>query len=168
MTSNPTGSDADDAELADIPMQMIEAWNRGDADGFATPFSETADFVAFEGTHLRGRAGIAAFHRELFATAVRGTRLEGGVRFIRRLAPEWAIVHAWARYTQLPGIDEPTPGRDSMQLFVATKQDGHWRAVAAQNSRQLTLDQQAALDELALAGTLSRESGARRCGTARR
>ena len=145
-------TERDEAELGSIPLEMIEAWNRGDSDAFAAPFTDTADFVAFEGTHLRGRAEIAAFHRELFATAVTGTHLEGGVRFVRLLIPDIGVIHAWARYTNLPGIDEPTPGRDSMQLFVAVKRDGAWRAQAMQNARQLTLEQQQVLDELDVRG----------------
>jgi uncharacterized protein (TIGR02246 family) len=142
---------SDEAEIADVPMRMIAAWNRGDADAFAAPFSETADFIAFEGTHLRGREEIAEFHRHLFATVVKGTRLEGGARFVRLLAPDRAIVHAWAHYLNVPGSQQPVPGRASMQLFVLSKQDGRWIADAVQNSRQLTLDEQEALDELAVA-----------------
>jgi uncharacterized protein (TIGR02246 family) len=137
-------------EPAEIPRRMIAAWNRGDADAFAAPFTDTADFIAFEGTHLHGRAEIADFHRELFATAVRGTKLEGGVRFVRLLTVDLAVVHAWARYIALPGADHPVTGRDSMQLFVATRRDGGWFAEAVQNSRQLTLDQQQILDEVVL------------------
>lgn len=136
--------------IARIPIQMITAWNSGDADGFAAPFTDTADFVAFEGTHLRGRDEIAAFHRELFATEVKGSELEGGVRFVRLLAPDCAVAHAWARYTNLPGASAATPGRESMQLFVLVRRDGQWRVEAMQNSRQLTLDQQQVLDNLAV------------------
>jgi uncharacterized protein (TIGR02246 family) len=129
---------------------MIAAWNRGDSDAFAAPFTETADFIAFEGTHLHGRAEIAAFHRQLFATAVRGTKLEGGVRFVRLLAPDLAVVHAWARYTTLPGADRSVAGRDSMQLYVVARRDGVWFAEAMQNCRQLTLDQQQILDDVVI------------------
>jgi uncharacterized protein (TIGR02246 family) len=132
---------------------MIAAWNRGDGDAFAAPFTDTADFIAFEGTHLRGRAEIAAFHRELFANAVRGTKLEGGVRFVRLLTADLAVVHAWARYTALPGADDPVAGRDSMQLYVVIRRVGGWFAEAMQNSRQLTLDQQRILDEVVLGST---------------
>jgi uncharacterized protein (TIGR02246 family) len=93
-----------------------------------------------------GASDIAG--RELFATVVAGTHLEGGVRFVRLLSPDIGVIHAWARYTNLPGIDQPTPGRDSMQLFVAVKRDAAWRAQAMQNARQLTLEQQQVLDEL--------------------
>ena len=38
-----------------IHQRMIDAWNAGDAVAFATPFTDAADFVAFEGTHLTKR-----------------------------------------------------------------------------------------------------------------
>ncbi len=142
--------DRDEAELREIPLRMIAAWNRGDDEAFAAPFSDTADFIAFEGTHLHGRAEIHAFHRELFAAAVRGTKLEGGVRFVRLLTADLAVIHAWARYATLPGADPPVAGRESMQLFVVIRRDGEWLAEAMQNSRQLTLDQQQILDEVVL------------------
>jgi uncharacterized protein (TIGR02246 family) len=148
--ATPDRTDQDLAELGEIPHRMISAWNRGDGDAFAAPFTETADFVAFEGTHLRGRGEIAAFHRELFAGAVLGTTLEGGVRFVRLLTPELAVVHAWARYRTLPGAAGPAGGRASMQLFVVVKRDGVWSAEAMQNCRQLTLDQQQLLDDVVL------------------
>jgi uncharacterized protein (TIGR02246 family) len=148
-------SERDEAELGRIPLQLIEAWNRGDSDAFAAPFTDDADFVAFEGTHLRGRAEIAAFHRDLFATVVKDTRLEGAVRFVRRVTPDVAVVHAWAQYTNLPGLDEPVPGRVSMQLFVAVNRNGVWRAAAVQNSRQLNLEQQGVLDQLDARGDVT-------------
>jgi hypothetical protein len=76
--------------------------------------------------------------------------LEGGVRFVRLLTPDLAVVHAWARYTTLPGTDQPVAGRESMQLFVVTRHEGGWFAVAMQNCRQLTLDQQRVLDGVVL------------------
>jgi uncharacterized protein (TIGR02246 family) len=104
--------------------------------------------VAFEGTHLRGRDQIAAFHREIFATVVQGTRLEGGVRFVRLVTTDVGVLHSWARYTNLPGRDEPTGGRLSMQLYVVVRTDAGWRAEAMQYSRQLTVEQQQRLDDL--------------------
>jgi uncharacterized protein (TIGR02246 family) len=147
-TTPDQASGRDEVLLADIPMRMVAAWNRGDADAFAAPFTDTADFVAFEGTHLRGRQEIAAFHRQIFATVVKGTGLEGGVRFVRALATDRAVIHSWVRYTNLPG-DPTTPGRHSMQLFVATKRAGEWSIDAVQNSRQLTVEQQDLLDAIA-------------------
>jgi uncharacterized protein (TIGR02246 family) len=69
-------------------MRMIEAWNKGSGADFAAPFTESADFVAFEGTHWKGRQEITAFHQKLFDTSVKGSRLvEGEVKFVRFLTP---------------------------------------------------------------------------------
>src|SRR5690606_34516242 len=138
---------ADEAAVRAIPLRMADAWNRGDADAFAAPFTENADFVAFEGTHLEGRAAIAAFHTRIFAEEVRGTRLEAEAKFVRFLGPEMAVLHATARVA-LAGQDRPSPSRDSMQLFVARKLGTEWRVEAVMNARRLSLDRQLFLDAL--------------------
>ena len=136
------------AAVAAIPMAMIEAWNRGDGGGFAARFGDAADFIAFEGTHLRGRDAIAEFHTRLFATDLAGSRLEGGVRFVRALDDDHAVVSAVAG-TILPGEASRNPARESMQLFVAVRSDDGWTIEAVQNARQLTLERQYLLDRLA-------------------
>jgi uncharacterized protein (TIGR02246 family) len=135
----------DVAELAGIPLGMAEAWNRGDAEGFAARFSDTADFIAFEGTHLKGRDEIVAFHEHIFATVVKGSRLDPTVRFVRAVSPDVAVVHSAVAIT-LAGHDRPSPGRESMQLYVAVRDGETWWAEAMENARQLTLELQAMLD----------------------
>ena len=138
---------ADAEAIATIPLEMIAAWNRGDGAGFAAAFTDTADFVAFEGSHLRGRAAIEGFHTEMFATVLRGTRLEGAVQSVRLVTSEVAVMRAVA-YTVLAGDERPSPSRDSMQLFVTVRTDDGWKVAAVQNARQLTLDRQLLLDRL--------------------
>ena len=139
------GRDID--ELSAIPMRMIDAWDRGDASKFAEAFTKTADFVAFEGTHLVGHDAIVAFHQPLFDTILKGSRLTGEVKFVRVLEPDWAVIHAWAS-TILPGTDVTSDSRNSMQLFVARKGIDGWRVVAMLNARQLTLERQQFLDDV--------------------
>ena len=52
-----TQTAADEEAIRAIHQRMIDAWNAGDAVAFAAPFTDEADFVAFEGTHLKGTAG---------------------------------------------------------------------------------------------------------------
>jgi uncharacterized protein (TIGR02246 family) len=146
--ARPYASNEDDvARISAIPMHMIEAWNRGDADGFAHACTDTTDFVAFEGTRLIGRDQIVAFHQPLFDTVLAGTSLRGGVRFVRQLDSDWAIMHAFVEFF-LPGHDRPSPGRMSMQLFVLHRECDDWRIEAVQNCRQVTLERQLLLDDL--------------------
>jgi uncharacterized protein (TIGR02246 family) len=132
---------ADEISLSAIPRRLIAAWNRGDGAAFAAPFGEHADFIAFEGTHLAGRAEIAAFHQHVFDDVVKGSRLNGQAKFVRFLRPDVAAVHSVVSVT-LPGAAGATPSRESMQLFVAMKAGGEWRAEALLNARWLTMEQQ--------------------------
>ncbi len=49
-----TKTAADEEAIRAIHQRMIDAWNAGDAVAFAAPFTDEANFVAFEGTHLKG------------------------------------------------------------------------------------------------------------------
>jgi uncharacterized protein (TIGR02246 family) len=107
--STPPAADVE--EIASIPLQMIEAWNRGDPDGLAGLFTDTAELVASDGTLLGGRAEIAAFHRSLFETAPNGARLIGYVQHVRRLDRERAVMRAFTS-TVLPDEQVASPSRD--------------------------------------------------------
>jgi uncharacterized protein (TIGR02246 family) len=139
-------ADDDDATGA-IHRHMIDAWNVGDALAFAAPFTDAADFVAFEGTQLKGGREIGSFHQEIFDTVVKGTRLEGEVKFVRCLSDALAVMHSVVGVT-LQGKSEPSPSRDSMQLTVVVKHDGEWRSEGLMNAGRLTLERQFFLDDL--------------------
>lgn len=114
--------------------QMIDGWNRGSGEGFAAPFAEDGDQVAFDGTRLTGRRHIAEFHQMLFDRFLRGTRLVGKVTDVRFLTPEVALVHAIGS-TIPAGETDLAPDRNSVQTLVAIKRDGEWRVVRLHNSR---------------------------------
>ena len=138
---------ADEAAIRSIPFQMIDAWNKGDGEAFAAPFAEDADFIAFEGTHLKGRQEIAAFHQQLFDTAVSRSHLDGKIEFVRFLNPQLALMHA-VDTTRLSGHRITFPSRDSMQIFVVAKHDGEWFVEGLLNARQLIIERQLLLDDL--------------------
>ncbi len=45
-TTNP----ADEAVVRDLYQQLMDGWNRGSGEAFATVFTEDGDLVAFDGT----------------------------------------------------------------------------------------------------------------------
>ena len=51
--TQPQNTNADEGSISSIPRQMIEAWNKGSGEDFAAPFTEQADFSAFEGTQMK-------------------------------------------------------------------------------------------------------------------
>ena len=138
----------DEITIEHIITRMIDAWSRGDGTEFAASFSDGADFIAFEGTHLKGRKEIREFHQRLFDRELKGTRLEGAPKFVHFLGPALAVMHAWGT-TVLNGQANASPSRDSMQLFVVTKRDGEWLCDAMLNARRITMEQQLFQDEFA-------------------
>jgi uncharacterized protein (TIGR02246 family) len=116
--------------------QLLQAWGRGDAEGYAALFTTDAEYIGFDGSHTVGRDAIARSHRPLFERWLRGTRLVGRVMQIRFLGPDAAVVHATGS-TVFPGEERPRPSRDSMQTLVAVREDGDWRFVGFQNTRIL-------------------------------
>jgi uncharacterized protein (TIGR02246 family) len=147
MNSQTPQTAAEEDAIRAIHHRMIDAWNEGDGAGFAAPFTDDADFVAFEGTHLQGRQEIALFHQRIFDTVVKGSRLEGEVKFVRLLSSVLGLMHSVVRVT-LRGQTKASPSRDSMQLTVVTKRDREWRGQALMNARKLTMERQLFLDDI--------------------
>ena len=110
-----TPNDADEKSIRAILHRMIEAWNAGDGTAFAAPFTDDVDFVVWEGTHLGWRQELAVFTQQIFDTVVKGSRLEGEVKFVRFLSSTLAVMHSVVR-TTLAGQTKPLPSRDSMEL----------------------------------------------------
>ena len=153
MNSNPTqaqsSNSADEKAIRAIHYRMIDAWNAGDAAGFIAPFRDDADFVAFEGTHLKGLEQMLQFHQRIFDTVVKGSRMEGEVIFVRFLSPVVAVMHSRVKYA-LRDQTSASRARDSMQFTVVSKGDGEWRAEALMNARRITMEDQEFLDGIDL------------------
>lgn len=129
-TANP----ADEAAIHDLVRQLLAAWNRGDGHAYGALFADDADYVAFDGSHTKGRQEIATSHQELFDKWVKGTRLVGKIESVRFLSPEVALVHATGS-TIFPGEDKPRPSRDSIQTLVVIQRGGEWIFTAFHNNR---------------------------------
>lgn len=125
---------ADEAAIRDLFRALLEDWARGDGEAYGSRFTEDADYVAFDGTHTRGRREIASSHQQLFDTFLKGTRLTGEIRSVRFPGPEVALVHATGG-TARRGKSGPSPERDSVQTLVAVKREGRWLFDAFHNTR---------------------------------
>jgi len=115
--------------------QMAAAWQAGDGEQFAANFTDDADYVVFDGTHLTGRVAIAQAHQELFRGVLRGSRLvRGRVTDFRLLAPTVALLHSTGA-VQMRWQKQAPVGRDSIQTMVAVLDKGRWQFAAFQNTR---------------------------------
>jgi hypothetical protein len=64
LSSPPTSKpsiDNNEAVIRSLYFQMVDGWNKGNGETFASPFAENADLVGFDGTYLKGRREIASF-----------------------------------------------------------------------------------------------------------
>jgi uncharacterized protein (TIGR02246 family) len=122
---------------------LQDAWNRGDAAGYASLFTEDADFVAWNGSYGRGRRAIEDAHRRLFDGPLTGSLMvlvddgaesapPGSVRFVR---PDVAIMVISGVVT-LAHQSATGPDHESVQTFVLTKNGSRWRVAAFHNTRQ--------------------------------
>lgn len=122
---------------------LQDAWNRGDAAGYASLFTDDADFVAWNGTYGRGRQAIEDGHRRLFGGPLAGSRMAlvdddpearppESVRFVR---PDAAIM-VLSGVVTLAGQTAARPDHESVQTFMLTKEGSRWRVAAFQNTRQ--------------------------------
>lgn len=129
--------------IHELFLALQDAWNRGDAAGYASLFTGDASFVAWNGVHGHGRQSIADGHRPLFDGPLAGSRLilaasgagsppDGSLRFVR---PDVAIVVTLGAVTPA-GRGTAGPGHQSVQTFVLTKDAGRWRVAAFQNTRR--------------------------------
>jgi uncharacterized protein (TIGR02246 family) len=95
MAAETTGqATTDETAVRGLYQQLMDGWNQGSGAAFAAAFTDDGDLVAFDGTHLKGRAQIAAVQQRLFDKFLKGTRLVGSVEQVRFLGPETAVMHA--------------------------------------------------------------------------
>ena len=126
----------DNAAIEALFRQLADAWNSGDTETFGSLFDEDADYVVFNGVHLKGRQQIAETHRQLFQGPLKGTRIEGGGggQTVRYLCPHVALVHNSGGLRR-PGESEVSPEQNSVQTFVLMKRGDRWSIAAFQNTR---------------------------------
>jgi uncharacterized protein (TIGR02246 family) len=125
---------AEEAAIRELHVRLLDAWEQGSGEAFAAPFSADADFVAFDGSVLRGREQIAATHQQLFDRWLKGSRLVDEQTRVRFLGSDVAIVMSVGG-TVMRGKSEPAPERDSIQTLVAVREAGAWSFVSFQNTR---------------------------------
>jgi uncharacterized protein (TIGR02246 family) len=127
-------SPSDERSIRAIIDHLADAWGRGDAGAFAAPFTEDSDYVAFDGSRLRGRAENEAVHRQLFATFLQDTRLVGEIESLRGVAPDVAVLHSSGAVV-MPWQREVARERFSRQTYVFVKRAGQWQIAAFHNTR---------------------------------
>jgi uncharacterized protein (TIGR02246 family) len=125
----------DETAIRQLFENLVTSWNKGDGEAYAAQFTKDSDYIAFDGTHFKGRRANAENHQRLFDTFLKGSTLEQQrVTALRFLTPEVALLHMTGT-VKLKWQKSVAPGRFSIQTLVAVKQNGEWKFAAFQNTR---------------------------------
>lgn len=124
----------EEAAISKLFEAMNDAWSRGDAQAYAASLTEDADYVAFDGTRLRGRDENARVHQALYQGLLRDSRLWGQIESIAFLGDDVALVHGVGGVIW-PWQQTPSAAARSRQTTVVVRRDGGWLVRAFQNTR---------------------------------
>jgi uncharacterized protein (TIGR02246 family) len=119
--------------------RFVEAWNQADGVAYGDGYWPDAELVGPSGTVHTGRAAITQTHVELWAGIFHGSHIQGVVRRLRRLGPDYLLVDLdleVSRFQQRPSGNHPdTPGIIRAHLkHILERRNGAWRILAAQNT----------------------------------
>ncbi len=125
-------------EATEIIRRQQEAWNRGDAAGYAVDCDAQVSFTNIAGEMAFGRQAFEAKHAFIFSNIFKGSRLEMEIQRLHLPAPDVALVDIACTlrdYATLPPDVPPRPDGilRTCLLEVLTRVDDGWRLVAYHN-----------------------------------
>lgn len=124
----------DEKLIRELFEALCTAWNHADGESYGACFSEDADYVTFNGQHLKGRNAIAESHQELFQGVLKGSSLSGEIVNLRFLTPEVAVFQAVGA-VKLRWQKKVPESRKSINTNVVVKQNGEWKIASFHNCR---------------------------------
>ena len=116
---------SDEMEVRTLYRELLDGWNKRNADAFAAPFTEDGAVIGFDGSQMTGRVDITATLEQIFADHITAPYVSK-VRSLRLLSPEVAILRAIVGMVP-PGQVDLNPAVNAHQTVVAVKRDGIWR-----------------------------------------
>ena len=120
------------AVVGDAFAKIESAWNAGDGDGFADPFTDDVDFVAVRGDHHRGKEAIRLGHQAIFDTIYRGSTVSYAVDSSAQVA-DGCVLGIVSSTLDCPG--GPLQGVNHSTITAVFVRDGDsWKIRAFQNT----------------------------------
>jgi uncharacterized protein (TIGR02246 family) len=130
--ANPSSNEV---AIRDVESQQALAWNRHNAEEYASLFAEDGDVVNVLGWWWQGRAAISAKLADAFTWVFRESTLTIDDVHIRFLDPSTAVVHVrWTMEGSKAPPGAPSPPRQGIQLQILRKVKGQWLIASFQNT----------------------------------
>jgi uncharacterized protein (TIGR02246 family) len=129
---NASLSAVDRTNIEALVASLEAAWNAGDGDAFAGPFTVDSDFVNIRGEHHRGRAAVAAGHVAILRSIYAGSTNHYTIETARLLHADVALVHVQATLDAPSG---PFAGRNhALFSMVLVRVALQWQVAAFHNT----------------------------------
>ncbi|MGB4845764.1 MAG: SgcJ/EcaC family oxidoreductase [Ferruginibacter sp.] len=122
----------DKQQIENAVKTLTEAWSNGDAEKFASPFAEDADFTVWFGLKLSGKKEIAFGHNIIFKEFYANTRWDLKIDKIRFVDQDVALVYCSGAILK-EGMESATEP-DAVPLLIFNKKDNNWKIIALQNT----------------------------------
>jgi uncharacterized protein (TIGR02246 family) len=137
--SMPHGEDEERSAASAMVTRFVDSWNRSDGAAYGENYWPDAELVDPTGALWNGKDAIAQMHVDLWSSIFKGSRIEGSVRKLRRLGPDFLLVDV---DLALYGVKQPPPGAvpDAQGALhnhlkhILERRGGAWRIVSAQNT----------------------------------
>jgi uncharacterized protein (TIGR02246 family) len=131
-------SERDKTDIAAIVQGETNAWNRGDAEGFAAHYAENGSFTNVIGQQLYGRKAFIDQHARIFSTIYKGSHNTFQVTHINFVRPDVAVVDIdgtlMGALRLPPGLKAGEDGALRVKLQeVMTKETDGWTIAAFHN-----------------------------------
>jgi uncharacterized protein (TIGR02246 family) len=119
---------ADEAAIRRLMDNLVAAWNRGDAESFSARYRDDGTFTNVFGALHVGREEFLRRHAEVFRGFLQGTTITMGVRKLRFVRPDVAVLDAdmaYAGFQTLPaGVQAMPDGLVHSSLLMVLAKDG--------------------------------------------
>jgi uncharacterized protein (TIGR02246 family) len=126
--------DLEEAQIRQLVLDAIEAWNRHDVRAFTRVYSDDAELTTVIGTTVRGRRAIHDHHAEIFETIFKKSHLTPGEIRIRFLSPEIAVADIrWEMIGALEWDGKEIPVRNGLLHWIVKRERAGWRVKVMHN-----------------------------------
>jgi uncharacterized protein (TIGR02246 family) len=126
--------DLEEAQIRQLVLDAIEAWNRHDVRAFTRVYSDDAELTTVIGTTVRGRRAIHDHHAEIFETIFKKSHLTPGEIRIRFLSPEIAVADIrWEMTGALEWDGKEIPDRNGLLHWIVKTERAGWRVKVMHN-----------------------------------
>lgn len=134
----------DEAMIRQLINELVDAWNRGDAEAYGARYLDDATFTNVNGMFHLSRDEFNQRHEEIFRVAMKGSKITLTPRKIRCVRPDVAIVDldcgVFGTKVQPPGVQAGADGSlHTSLLLVLLKESGSWWIAAYHNVWQATV-----------------------------